>query len=54
MIRVWYDRRRECHVSNAAFIASKTLGVPAPLIAEWLAIWLMQEYPEIVDKAWVS
>ena len=54
MVKVWYDYKRQCYVSNAAFIAAKHTGIPAPVIAAYLADLLMYKLPDIVEKAWVS
>ena len=52
--QVWYDYKRDCYVSNIAFVVSKEIGLPATVVADWLAAWLLKAHPDFVEKAWVS
>ena len=51
---VWYDYKRDCYVSNIAFVVAKEIGLPATDVAYWLAAWLLKKYPDFVEKVWVS
>ena len=51
-LRVWYDRRRDCYVSNAALVAAAQSGLPAPEFARRLVAWLAEHHPEL--ECWSS
>lgn len=52
-VKVWYDHKRECYVSNAGFALAKSAAIPANVAATLLAKWVMA-HCEDVEKAWVS
>ena len=51
-LRVWYDPRRDCYVSNAALVAAPQLGLPAPELARRLVAWLAKHHPEL--ECWAT
>lgn len=51
-LRVWYDYKRACYVSNVGFVLGKQWGVHPFLAATYMAHWLMERYPEV--EAWAS
>lgn len=55
-LRVWYDRKRECYVSNAPIIAAKKWGVSRKEAGERLLQTVRQnrEFMEIFDEGWLS
>ena len=51
-MRVWYDRRRSCYVSNAAIVAGRQVGVHPWHIAVRLSEWMNERYPQY--ESWPS
>lgn len=57
-LRVWYDHKRECYVSNAGMILAKNLGV-SPYQAALVLLGSFKSEPgndiwNIVEEIWVS
>ena len=52
-VKVWYDKNRDCYVSNAAFVLAKQAGCPPYVAAALLADYL-KAHSDDVEKVWVS
>lgn len=45
-LKVWYDYKRDCYVSNVAFLCAKEWKIPVQIVAQAFAIWMNENHPE--------
>ena len=55
IVRVWWDRKRDCYVSNAAFVAASRYRMPVLEAAQLLKAYFdARRDPERFEEATVS
>ncbi len=52
-VRIWYDRKRGCYVSNVGMVLSPQLGLPPAVIAAYFCRCIEERYPGMFES-WVS